>query len=347
LQILCIQVELCGQDLRYWLRQRWKHVKVEKCRCIFQQLLNGLQHIHNQGLIHRDLKPDNILFALDDPNLVKIGDFGISAVHEGTTNDLHTRAFGSRLYMAPEQYTNSYGKQVDLFALGFILFEIYHPPAQADLEHSLTQLRNFKTLPEEFKTCWPEVSKAILSLLEYNPKKRPNINELTKMLSGKTMGRRCSSDGLLNVSNDHLSNDALPITVVVCDGCGARPIKGFRYKCKSCDNFDYCSVCYWSAVSHRSRHEFITISKPRVEILPPCSGDIIVHHEVECDGCQENPIKGKRYNCQSCTNLDFCRNCYVAEACHRERHNFTLITECQWHHHACKGVENRPVACVT
>ena len=46
---------------------------------IFKQLLSGLKHLHDKGVMHRDITPDNIL--LDEKNNVKISDFGISAIH--------------------------------------------------------------------------------------------------------------------------------------------------------------------------------------------------------------------------------------------------------------------------
>ena len=49
----------------------------DTCRYLFRQLLQGLRHIHSQGLAHRDIKPDNIL--LDDKGNLKIADFGLAA----------------------------------------------------------------------------------------------------------------------------------------------------------------------------------------------------------------------------------------------------------------------------
>ncbi|MCE9572700.1 MAG: serine/threonine protein kinase [Deltaproteobacteria bacterium] len=97
---------------------------------LFAQLAAGLAHAHERGLIHRDLKPDNIIVSIadDGSELVQIIDFGLALLdideHRSrlTTQGL---VMGTPHYMAPEQATDEeLDFRTDLFALGIILFEM-------------------------------------------------------------------------------------------------------------------------------------------------------------------------------------------------------------------------------
>ena len=83
-------------------------------------ICNGLAYAHEQNIIHRDIKPQNILLT---PDLTaKVSDFGVARILEETA---YARTLaGTRKYMAPEQYTRNYDQRVDIYATGLILFEM-------------------------------------------------------------------------------------------------------------------------------------------------------------------------------------------------------------------------------
>lgn len=96
---------------------------------IFEQLCEGLSVAHGLGIIHRDVKPGNIMFLDADSNKLKLLDFGIAKImtEEGDESQQLTRTgdvFGSPLYMSPEQCM---GKRLDnrsdIYALGCVIFE--------------------------------------------------------------------------------------------------------------------------------------------------------------------------------------------------------------------------------
>ncbi len=99
------------------------------CRLI-RQLCDGLSHAHGHGLIHRDLKPDNVIVeSRGGGEAVRIADFGIAILREGTESpDRLTTGgivLGTPHYMAPEMATGSaFDHRVDLFALGVICYEL-------------------------------------------------------------------------------------------------------------------------------------------------------------------------------------------------------------------------------
>lgn len=71
----------------------------EQCRLYFRDMILGIEYLHSQGVIHRDIKADNLL--LDEDDVVKIADFGVSEILD-PANDTITKNAGSPAYMAPE-----------------------------------------------------------------------------------------------------------------------------------------------------------------------------------------------------------------------------------------------------
>ncbi|KAM3136682.1 hypothetical protein pb186bvf_011127 [Paramecium bursaria] len=94
---------------------------------ILKQILNALKYMHSLGVVHRDLKPTNIL--INNKNQVKIIDFGLS-YYSKNCKSLYDKC-GTLFYMAPEQIlSQSYSKQVDIWSTGIILYTLlvgYHP----------------------------------------------------------------------------------------------------------------------------------------------------------------------------------------------------------------------------
>lgn len=85
----------------------------EQCRLYFRDMILGIEYLHSQGVIHRDIKADNLL--LDDDDVLKIADFGVSELFE-QDNDIITKTAGSPAYMAPELAIISNATLMDLAA---------------------------------------------------------------------------------------------------------------------------------------------------------------------------------------------------------------------------------------
>jgi tRNA A-37 threonylcarbamoyl transferase component Bud32 len=108
----------------------------------FGDLLEGLAHAHGKGIIHRDLKPDNLLLDVD--GRVKIADFGIARVTEGTALTATGTFVGTPAYMSPEQASASpIDVRSDLYSAGVILYELLsgrNPFADAQLMTTLANV---------------------------------------------------------------------------------------------------------------------------------------------------------------------------------------------------------------
>ena len=81
----------------------------------------GVACLHDHGIVHRDLKPGNIFC---DEGLVKIGDYGLSKFISCSRRSGQTESIGTVHYMAPEVANGRYGKEIDVYALGVVLYEM-------------------------------------------------------------------------------------------------------------------------------------------------------------------------------------------------------------------------------
>ena len=121
-----------GDDLATLLNEA--PMKPERVLHLTKQMLEGLYHAHEAGLIHRDFKPENVIVERDDhgSEIPRIVDFGIAILREGgesasasgrlTTNGL---VLGTPHYMAPEQaVADPIDHRIDLFALGIVIYEM-------------------------------------------------------------------------------------------------------------------------------------------------------------------------------------------------------------------------------
>ena len=121
-----------GGDLSGLLRTATKN-DTELLKEIIIGVMSGLQYLHSQGIIHRDMKPENILLQKNGNQITpKIADFGISKVISDSSSGNSSLVIGSIEYMAPEQFNLSkYGKNgklqtnLDLWSLGVIIYEAF------------------------------------------------------------------------------------------------------------------------------------------------------------------------------------------------------------------------------
>ena len=121
-------MELCYMTLEEYLMERnynGDDILMEDEINIFKQLINGLEYIHSQNIIHGDLNPKNIFLT---ENLeVKIGDFGLSKKHKKHNEIVNTTSYGNSFYMPPEHIEQHIcSEKTDIYSLGIILFELLY-----------------------------------------------------------------------------------------------------------------------------------------------------------------------------------------------------------------------------
>lgn len=111
-----------GKNLKEYIREKGP-LPVSEAVQITRQIAEALQQAHAAGVVHRDIKPQNILFSHDGK--VKVTDFGIAIAGDGVTVTVGDEIIGSVQYISPEQARGGLaGKQSDLYSLGVVLYEM-------------------------------------------------------------------------------------------------------------------------------------------------------------------------------------------------------------------------------
>eukprot|EP00730_Choanoeca_flexa_P020169 TRINITY_DN9862_c0_g1_i2.p1 TRINITY_DN9862_c0_g1~~TRINITY_DN9862_c0_g1_i2.p1 ORF type:complete len:697 (+),score=163.20 TRINITY_DN9862_c0_g1_i2:103-2193(+) len=191
---LYIQMELCQSSLYAWLRSRSKFVRKASIT-IFHQLLEAVDYIHSQGLMHRDIKPQNV-FIKDGASIdIRLGDFGLArATPTQSPNYLGnamallssdrpmSSGVGTATYAAPEQlHGHTYDNKCDIYSLGLILLELFHPFSTEMERHDvLMELKQHHTLSASFLQQHPFIGTVVLSMAAEQPEHRPSVADLLR-----------------------------------------------------------------------------------------------------------------------------------------------------------------------
>lgn len=197
-----------GPDLKTLLatyRQNNDYIDLKDATQILRDVCSALDYAHSQGVIHRDVKPSNII--LDDQGHAYLSDFGLARLSDVSTAG---KIFGSVHYMAPEQAISSAAAspQSDFYAVGVTLYEMLtgqRPFEAANLSDvALKQMGEQPRPPRALRpTISRELEAVVLKTLSKTPEERyPNgaalVNALTRAL--KTAGKSSPSDAPTLVS---------------------------------------------------------------------------------------------------------------------------------------------------
>jgi serine/threonine protein kinase len=165
-----------GQNLAELLAARGRF-EPDEAAGLAIQACRGLAHAHAHGLVHRDVKPQNLLLRGD--GMLKVADFGIARAAEATALTQAGTVLGTAAYLSPEQAA---GEEVtsatDVYSLGAVLYELLtgRPPYELESLAALAQLQAAGTI-EPVRELAPEVparvEDAVMRSLARNPAYRP------------------------------------------------------------------------------------------------------------------------------------------------------------------------------
>ena len=147
-----------------------------QCKFYFMQIYSAIQYIHSKNVIHRDLKPNNILFLDEEKTKLVLIDFGISGVSNGNNHDVIKA--GTIRYMPPEMCDEnnfSSNVKIDMWALGIILYLLFYgkfPFDGKNLDQIIERIINQPLVIPKNKKISETLYKLIVGLLQKNPEKR-------------------------------------------------------------------------------------------------------------------------------------------------------------------------------
>ena len=164
-----------GPDLKSYIKEKGR-LSAGEAVSVARQIAEALVQAHAAGLIHRDIKPQNIIFS--NCGTVKVTDFGIALAADGNTVTRGDAIFGSVHYLPPEQARGSLvGEQSDLYSLGIVLYEMItgRVPFSGDspLTVAMKHLQEMVIPPHQIARDLPEpLERIILKAVEKNPSRR-------------------------------------------------------------------------------------------------------------------------------------------------------------------------------
>jgi serine/threonine protein kinase len=161
---------LAGGSLAQWIRRG--PIKVDALDRPLTQVAQALDYAHNQGIIHRDIKPGNIM--LDEANNAYLSDFGIARVLG--SNLTGSAIIGTPAYMSPEQANGMpLDARSDIYALGIVLFELItgREPFQAETPMALLLKHITEPVPS-VRSFRPDVPAGVEDVINRSTAKDPN-----------------------------------------------------------------------------------------------------------------------------------------------------------------------------
>uniref|UniRef100_A0A0A9DR12 Protein kinase domain-containing protein n=1 Tax=Arundo donax TaxID=35708 RepID=A0A0A9DR12_ARUDO len=208
--VFCVITEfLSGGSLRAFLHKLdHKPLPLDKVISISLDIAHGMSYVHSQGVVHRDVKPENIIF--DGEGCAKIVDFGIAC--EEAYCDPLANDTGTFRWMAPEMMKHkSYGRKVDVYSFGLILWEMFSgsiPYEDLNPFQAAFAVFDKNVRPVIPNSCPAPVRLLIEQCWTSHPEKRPEFWQIVEILEKFKMV--LDRDGTLDnmpSSNYHETHD--------------------------------------------------------------------------------------------------------------------------------------------
>jgi eukaryotic-like serine/threonine-protein kinase len=175
-----------GETLAELLRRRGR-LPAPEVRGLVGQAAAGLAHAHAAGLVHRDVKPQNLLLAGD--GCLKVADFGIARVEEGTRLTQAGTVLGTAAYIAPEQLAGEpVSAAADVYSLGAVFYELLtgRPPHLFDsfAELAAKQQEPVRVVRELAPDVPEQLEELVMRCLALKPQYRPTTADVASVATG-------------------------------------------------------------------------------------------------------------------------------------------------------------------
>ncbi|MBP1758014.1 MAG: Serine/threonine protein kinase PrkC, regulator of stationary phase [Firmicutes bacterium] len=153
-----------GITLKQYMKKKGQPLSWREALHYITQIMRALGHAHSRGIIHRDIKPQNIMVLRDGS--VRVADFGIARVMSAAQNTLTQEALGSVHYISPEQARGSrIDERADIYSAGVVLYEMLtgRLPFEGDspVSVAIQHINSIPLSPRELNPAIPEALEAI------------------------------------------------------------------------------------------------------------------------------------------------------------------------------------------
>ena len=172
----------------------------------------GVSYLHDHGIVHRDLKPGNVFLDDDSGNggVVKLGDYGLSKFISCSRRSGQTESVGTVHYMAPEIANGRYGREIDTYALGIMLYEMLTGHVPFDGESVGEVLMKHLTAEPDLSRVEEPYREIVRRTLAKDPELRiGSVQELLSMLPGASTDQPQFAQKLESWTNEHAAADGI------------------------------------------------------------------------------------------------------------------------------------------
>ena len=170
---ILIQMEKIDFTLKSYIQSR-DTISIP-IQSIIIQIIDGLEYLHQQKIVHCDIKPDNISLKYENNNwIVKIMDFGIAGIVN--IPNINYKYYGTDLYLAPEFDSEDYKPLIesDIYSFGIVLFELIH--------QFHTESEKIDNVLKWKKGTYTTKNKLLDNMIHYNPEERTSLNSLREYI---------------------------------------------------------------------------------------------------------------------------------------------------------------------
>ena len=158
----------------------------EQVASVGADLAEALAYVHDNGIVHRDVKPANVLLA---PDGAKLADFGIARIIDSARHTGTGLTIGTAPYLSPEQVTGgAITPAVDIYSLGLVMLECLTGHREYDgspVEAALARLHREPVIPADLPEPWPAL---LREMTANSPEFRPGAREVAARLRGNLAG---------------------------------------------------------------------------------------------------------------------------------------------------------------
>ena len=170
-------------------------------------LAGALAHAHGLGIVHRDVKPANVL--LDRDGRVRLTDFGIAQLSDATRLTVTGTTMGTAAYIAPEQLRGErVGPAADVYSLGLVLLEALTGDKEFDgtpVEAAMARLSRDPRVADELPAPWPGLLRA---MTDADPARRPSAAEVRGVLGGRRpVAERADGEDAQEVQDEDVQDE--------------------------------------------------------------------------------------------------------------------------------------------